>query len=159
MGSWYLFAMAAAAIIGPWLVMMQWWITLTGPSIALAFVVVGLLCIPIGLVYGEMTAMLPFVGGPFVFIQNAFGKEISFWTSWSLILSYTTVLSFQLMCLMDIVKYLWWPDMGLTTMMLVAAVLAVIFAILNSRDQRICPVYCFYCTCGNRIYNRGHVRV
>jgi len=134
LGSWYLFAMATAAIIGPWLVMMQWWISLTGPSIALAFTIVGLMCIPIGLVYGEMTAMLPFVGGPFVFIQNAFGKEAAFWTSWSLLLSYTTVLAFQLMCLMDIVKYLWWPEMGLYTMMLIAAALAIIFAILNSRE-------------------------
>jgi amino acid transporter len=100
LGSWYLFAMATAAVIGPWLVMMQWWISLTGASIALSFLVVGLMCIPIGLVYGEMTAMLPFVGGPFVFIQNAFGKEASFWTSWALLLSYTTVLSFQLMALM-----------------------------------------------------------
>jgi len=134
LGSWYLFAMATAAVIGPWLVMMQWWISLTGPSIALAFVIVGLMCIPIGLVYGEMTAMLPFVGGPFVFIQNAFGKEASYWTSWSLLLSYTTVLSFQLMALMDIVKYLWWPEMSLAAMMIIAAILAILFAIMNSRE-------------------------
>lgn len=134
LGSWYLFAMATAAVIGPWLVMMQWWISLTGASIALSFLVVGLMCIPIGLVYGEMTAMLPFVGGPFVFIQNAFGKEASFWTSWALLLSYTTVLSFQLMALMWIVEYLWWPGMPLSSMMIIAAILAVGFAIMNSRE-------------------------
>ena len=49
MGGMSLFAMAAGSIIGPWLVMMQWWVSLSGPSIALAFVLTGLLCIPIGL--------------------------------------------------------------------------------------------------------------
>ncbi|MHC1604935.1 MAG: APC family permease [Candidatus Methanofastidiosia archaeon] len=134
LSSWYLFAMATGAIIGPWLVMMQWWISLTGPSIALSFVVVGLMCVPIGLVYGEMTAMLPFVGGPFVFIQNAFGKETSYWASWSLLLSYTTVLSFQLMSLLAIIQYLWLPAMTLAQMMTIAAIIAISFAIMNSRE-------------------------
>lgn len=49
-------------------------------------------------------------------------------------LSYTTVLSFQLMAVMDIIKYLWWPEMGLYTMMLIAAAMAILFAILNSRE-------------------------
>ncbi len=91
-----MFAMAAGSIIGPWLVMMQWWLSLSGPSIALAFVLTGLLCIPIGLVYGEMTSMLPNVGGPFVFIYNAFGKQAAFWGAWSLMLAYSTVIAFQL---------------------------------------------------------------
>jgi len=134
LGGWYLFAMATAAIIGPWLVMMQWWISLTGPSIALSFVITGLMCVPIGLVYGEMTAMLPFVGGPFVFIQNAFGKEASYWASWSLLLSYTTVLSFQLMALLWIIQYLWLPTMTISQMMIIAAIFAICFAILNSRE-------------------------
>ena len=74
MGPAYLFTMAVATIIGPWLVMTNWWLSLTGPSIFLSFVIVGLMCIPIGLVYGELTAMLPQVGGSLLFHQKGIRK-------------------------------------------------------------------------------------
>jgi APA family basic amino acid/polyamine antiporter len=137
MGKFLLFAMAAATIIGPWLVMTNWWLSLTGPSIALAFTIVGLMCLPIGLCYGELTAMLPGTGGSFSFVKRAFGKEVSYWVSWTLILSYTAVLAFQLMAFMDIIRYLWMPDMSVEMMMLLSAIVAVMMAALNSRELEI----------------------
>jgi len=137
MGPIYLFAMAAATIIGPWLVMTNWWISLTGASIALAFVLVGLMCIPIGLVYGELTSMFPQVGGSYVYTEKAFGKEASYWTSWALMLSYTAVLAFQLMALMDIIRFLWWPEMTIEVMMILAAIVAFINYLLNTREVNI----------------------
>jgi hypothetical protein len=68
MSWWYLFAMAVASILGPWVVMSQFWYSVSGPSIALAFVVVGLICIPIGLVYGELSAM--FENGRIVLVHQ-----------------------------------------------------------------------------------------
>jgi len=133
----YLYAMGAAAIIGPWLVMMQWWQSLTGPSITLAFVIVGLMCVPIALVYGELTSMLPYVGGPFVFIQNAFGRHVSYVASWSLLLAYFTVIAFQLGALTNIVMYLWWPDMGLAGVIGLPVIFTLICAFLNSRQVSI----------------------
>ncbi len=137
MGPVYLFAMAAATIIGPWLVMTNWWISLTGASIALAFVVVGLMCIPIGLIYGELTGMFPQVGGSYVYTEKAFGKEVSYWSSWALMLSYTAVLAFQLMALMDIIRFLWWPDMTIEVMMLIASGVAISNFVLNTREVNI----------------------
>ena len=137
MGPLYLFAMAAATIIGPWLVMTNWWISLTGASIALAFVLVGLMCIPIGLVYGELTGMFPQVGGSYVYTEKAFGKEVSYWSSWALMLSYTAVLAFQLMALMDIIRFLWWPDMTIEMMMLIASGVAIGNFVLNTREVNI----------------------
>jgi amino acid transporter len=137
MGPVYLFAMAAATIIGPWLVMTNWWISLTGASIALAFLIVGLMCIPIGLVYGELTGMFPQVGGSYVYTEKAFGKEASYWSSWALMLSYTAVLAFQLMALMDIIRFLWWPDMTIEMMMLIASGVAIGNFVLNTRQVNI----------------------
>ena len=84
---WYLLAMAVGAMIGPWVVMMQWWLQLSGPSIALAFTVLGIMCIPIALVYGEMTCHDPFTGGPFQYTHTAFGKHVAFWSTWMLLLA------------------------------------------------------------------------
>jgi len=137
MGPAFLFTMAVATIIGPWLVMTNWWLSLTGPSIFLSFVIVGLMCIPIGLVYGELTAMLPQVGGSFYFIKKAFGNEASFWVSWSLILSYTAVLSFQLLAFTNIVQYLWLPGLSVEGVMLISAILAVLCFFINSRQLSI----------------------
>jgi len=133
MGGMSMFAMAAGSIIGPWLVMMQWWLSLSGPSIALAFVLTGLLCIPIGLVYGEMTSMLPNVGGPFVFIYNAFGKQAAFWGAWSLMLAYSTVIAFQLYAIGGLISYLWWPEMPHYALVIICLVLCLGFYFMNSR--------------------------
>ncbi|MFA5313172.1 MAG: APC family permease [Methanomassiliicoccales archaeon] len=137
MGPLKLFVLGAASIVGPWLVMTNWWISLTGASIALAFMVLGLLCIPIGLVYGELTAMFPKTGGSYVYVDKAFGKEATFWVAWALMLSYTTVLAFQLRSLMNIVQYLWWPDMPLTLLMIVAIVIAAVVFLVNTRNVSI----------------------
>lgn len=133
-GGTRLFVLAVASIIGPWLVMTNWWISLTGPSIALAFLILGILCIPIGLVYGELTAMFPQAGGSYVYIHKAFGKEATFWTNWALMLSYTTVLAFQLKALMSIVQYLWWPDMSSLAFIGIALVIAAMVFLLNTRE-------------------------
>jgi len=132
-----LFVLGTASIVGPWLVMTNWWISLTGASIALAFTVLGLMCIPIGLLYGELTAMFPQTGGSFIYIKKAFSKETTFWLSWALMLSYTTVLAFQLRAMMSIIEYMWWPDMTLIAAIAVAAVLATLVFIVNTRNVSI----------------------
>jgi amino acid transporter len=133
LGGMTMFAMATGAIIGPWLVLMQWWQSLTGPSIALAFVLTGILCIPIGLVYGELTSMLPRVGGPFVFIHNAFGKDAAFWGAWSLLLAYAGVCSFFLYAIPLIFSYLWWPEMGHLTKLIIGILICFGVYFMNSR--------------------------
>lgn len=111
MGWWYLFAMATASIIGPWVVMSQFWYSVAGPSIALSFVVVGLLCIPIGLVYGELSAMFPKVGGSFIFVKRGFGIEPSYWVTWALLLSYLALMAYMMNSFATIINYMWIEDL------------------------------------------------
>lgn len=103
----------------------------------MAFTVLGLMCIPIGLLYGELTAMFPQTGGSFVYIKKAFSKETTYWLSWALMLSYTTVLAFQLRAMMSIIEYMWWPDMTLVAAIAIAAVLATLVFIVNTRNVSI----------------------
>lgn len=131
---WYLLAMAIGAMIGPWVVMMQWWIQLSGPSIGLAFTLVGIMCVPIALVYGEMTAMLPFTGGPFVYVNSAFGKHAAFWSTWGLLLAYLSVLGFLIMAAIQLVQYLWWPDMTQLQLVVIGIIVAILIFLLASRS-------------------------
>ena len=108
---WYLLAMAIGAMIGPWVVMMQWWLTLSGPSMALAYIVLGIMCIPIALVYAEMTSLIPVTGGPFQYTHTAFGKHVAFWSTWMLLLAYLSILGFLSCASIQIVRVPVWPDM------------------------------------------------
>ncbi len=130
----YLLLLAIAAMIGPWVVMMQWWISLSGPSMALAFTLLGIMCIPIALCYGEMTAMLPYTGGDVVFANTAWGKHVAFWGVWMLLLAYLSVLGFLIMTAIQIVQYLWWPDMSQTQLVIIGICVAVGVYVLSSRS-------------------------
>ena len=130
----YLLLMAVAAMIGPWVVMMQWWISLSGPSMALAFTLLGVMCIPIAFIYGEMTAMLPHTGGDVVFINSAWGKHATFIGVWGLLLAYLSVLGFLILTALQIVQYLWWPDMSQTAMVIIGIGLACVLWVLASRS-------------------------
>jgi APA family basic amino acid/polyamine antiporter len=109
LGWWYLFAMSVSSILGPWVVMSWFWYSITGPSIALAFVIVGLICIPIGLVYGELSSMFPKTGGSFLFIKHGLGKEISYWIAWCLLLSYLALMSYMMYQFASIISIMWVP--------------------------------------------------
>jgi APA family basic amino acid/polyamine antiporter len=133
LGWWYLFAMATASIIGPWVVMSQFWYSVSGPSIALAFVVVGLICIPIGMVYGELSAMFPKVGGSFVFVKRGFGVEASYWVTWALLLSYLALMAYMLSSLATIIQIMWIPDLTGEMIMIISCLMAVAMFALTWR--------------------------
>jgi APA family basic amino acid/polyamine antiporter len=133
MSWWYLFAMSVASILGPWVVMSQFWYSISGPSIALAFVVVGLICIPIGLVYGELSAMFPKTGGSFLFIKHGLGKEVSYWTAWALLLSYLALMSYMMSSLATIINLAWVPDLNAEAIMIISIIFTLITFVLTWR--------------------------
>jgi APA family basic amino acid/polyamine antiporter len=77
--------------------------------------------------------MLPHVGGPFVFIYNAFGKEAAFWGAWSLMLAYSTVIAFQLYAIGGLISYLWWPEMPHYALVIICVILCLALYFMNSR--------------------------
>jgi amino acid transporter len=100
-----LWALASATILGPWLVMANWWFSLTGPSLALAFLVTMLLMVPVAFCYSELTSMMPYAGGSYNFIGHAFGSMTSFVFMWSQTISYYAVTTFNILATIWILQY------------------------------------------------------
>ncbi len=61
----------------------------------LAFAIGGLLLLPVGFCYAEMTSSLPLAGGELSFSYKAFGSLIAFLTAWCLALEYVFVTPFE----------------------------------------------------------------
>jgi len=144
MSWWYLFAMATASILGPWVVMSQFWYSVSGPSIALAFVIVGIVCVPIGLVYGELSAMFPKTGGSFLFIKHGLGTEASFWVSWALLLSYLALMSYMESSFAVIIQQMWIPSMDVVAVAVVSLALTVATFILTWRRVDVSATVQFF---------------
>jgi len=90
-------ALGLGVIVGVgWVVYTGEWLQLGGPMGAmLAFLIGGLLLLPIGMCYAELTAALPLAGGELSFSYKAFGSLVSFLTAWVLALGYVAVLPFE----------------------------------------------------------------
>ncbi|WP_423823718.1 amino acid permease [Salinisphaera sp. SPP-AMP-43] len=101
-------ALAFGAMIGwGWVVMTGHWI-LTAGSIGsvLAFVVGGLAIVCVGLTYAELAAAMPEAGGEHVYSYRGLGHFASFVCTWSIVLGYMTVVSFEAVALPTVVENL-----------------------------------------------------
>ncbi|RKR07309.1 amino acid/polyamine/organocation transporter (APC superfamily) [Kushneria sinocarnis] len=101
-------ALAFGAMIG-------WgWIVLTGTAILnagsvgaiLAFLIGGVAMALIGLTYAELAAAMPKVGGEHVYSYRALGHFASFLCTWSIVLGYVSVVSFEAVALPTVVEQL-----------------------------------------------------
>lgn len=81
-------AMAAGGMIAAWMVEMIYWFELSGSGSFWALLVTGIFIIPLGLIYSEMSSMLPFAGGENIWISNAFSWDIGWYFNWMLFLLY-----------------------------------------------------------------------
>lgn len=90
-------AIGFGVIVGVgWVVYAGQWI-LTGGVLGavLAFVLAGVLLIPVGKCYAELTAAMPVTGGEVAFAYKAFGPFVSFLAAWALSLTYIAVTPFE----------------------------------------------------------------
>lgn len=90
-------ALGVGVIVGVgWVVYSGQWLQAGGPLGAmLAFLLGGLLLLPAGMCYAEMTAALPLAGGELSFSYKAFGSLTAFLTAWALALMYVSVTPFE----------------------------------------------------------------
>jgi amino acid transporter len=130
-GILFIWALASATILGPWLIMTQWWYSLTGPSLSLAFLVTMLLMIPVGLCYGELVSMLPWAGGSYNFIGHAFGPGISFIFMWWQTICYFAVIAFNILAPVFILQYVGILPQTNEALIGGAFIFATLYAILN----------------------------
>lgn len=143
-------ALAFGAMIGwSWVVLSGTWISSAGTLGAiLAFLLGGVIMLVIGLTYAELASALPFVGGEHVYSLRALGTGASFICTWSIILGYVSVVTFEAVALPTVLDslvpgldrvFLWqiagW-DVYLSWV-LTGVVGAVVMTILNIRGMRM----------------------
>ena len=127
----YLWALASATILGPWIVMTQYWFSLTGPSLSLAFAVTMMLMIPVAFCYSEMVSMLPYAGGSYNYIGHAFGPGVAFIFMWSTAISYFAVIAFNIMSTIWILQYTGLIPSTTEYLIGVSLLFAILYAALN----------------------------
>lgn len=79
-------ALSSGAVIGGWLAEAPYWFKTTGAGAAFIFPILALLLIPVGLAFGELTAMLPFASGVDIWTTNAFDHRMGFGVQWMMFL-------------------------------------------------------------------------
>jgi len=101
-------ALAFGAMIGwGWIVMTGTWIQSAGSLGAItAFVVGGIAILLVGLTYAELASAMPQVGGEHVYSYRALGHFPSFLCTWSIVLGYISVVSFEAVALPTVVEHL-----------------------------------------------------
>lgn len=90
-------ALGLGIVVGiGWVVYSGQWLADGGPLGAMiAFLVGGLLLIPVGKCYAELTSAIPVAGGEVAFSFKAFGPLVCFLTAWALAFSYVMVTPFE----------------------------------------------------------------
>ena len=86
---WNYFTIGFGAIIGTgWVLLVGDWMIIGGGPIAamIAFFIGALFLLPIGAVFGELTAAIPISGGIVEYVDRTFGKNVSYITGWFLAL-------------------------------------------------------------------------
>ena len=104
------FVLGFGSMIGVgWAVSSNHWLAQAGGPIPafLGFVIGSLLLIPIGLSHGELMSALPVGGGVMAYAQRAFGRGLSFISSWFLALAYLAILPWESIYINRILANLW----------------------------------------------------
>ncbi|WP_035425318.1 APC family permease [Atopobium fossor] len=83
------FTIGFGAIIGTgWVLLVGNWMVMGGGPIPamIAFALGALFLVPIGMVFGELTAAIPISGGIIEYVDRTYGRKLGFLTGWMLLL-------------------------------------------------------------------------
>ncbi len=101
LSKWETLLLSFGAMIGwGWIVLSGTWINQGGPLGAIiAFVLGGVVVGIVAVIYGELAAAMPFVGGEHVYSLRALGPVGSFVCTWAIVFGYVTVAAFEAVAL------------------------------------------------------------
>ena len=86
---WNFFTIGFGAIIGTgWVLLVGDWMVIGGGPVAamIAFAIGAVFLLPIGAVFGELTAAIPISGGIIEYVDRTYGRKVSYITGWFLAL-------------------------------------------------------------------------
>lgn len=132
-----LFILGTASIVGPWLILTAQWIGYTGISVILAFIICGMLCLPIGLCYGELAGLFRSKGGSYEYVRAAFGKDAGYWISWFTMFTYISLIVFQIISVVTLITYSGGFEFNAVTLAGLCILMMLLMTLLNSRNINI----------------------
>jgi APA family basic amino acid/polyamine antiporter len=102
------FALAFGTMIGTgWLILMDDWLGRGGPLGAiLAYILGGILLLPVGYVYGQWVQRLPDAAGEAAYTAQVFPPSVSYFTGWMMLLAYFIVCPWEAVALGKIAAYI-----------------------------------------------------
>ena len=101
LSKWSVLSMGLGCVVGwSWIIYAGFWGSMPGTlGGILAFVVAGLLCSFIGLVYAELTSAYPRAGGDVVFVFEGLGDKAAILTGWCVMLLWVGLIMIEAMML------------------------------------------------------------
>jgi APA family basic amino acid/polyamine antiporter len=118
------------------MVEMIYWFELSGSGSLWALLVTGIMVVPLGLVYSEMSSMLPFAGGENVWISNAFSWNIGWFFNWTLYLLYILAMPTVAFGIVTMAGY-FYPELSFQTTKLIALVILLVWFVFSNFRVRI----------------------
>jgi APA family basic amino acid/polyamine antiporter len=103
-------ALSFGAMVGwSWVILSGLWLS-NGGSVGamLGFVLAGAPILLIGLLYAELAAAMPVVGGEHEYSLRALGRHGSFVCTWAIVFVYVSVCAFEAVALPTVIEY-WFP--------------------------------------------------
>jgi basic amino acid/polyamine antiporter, APA family len=102
------FSLGFGTMVGVgWLVVMDDWLLRGGPlGTVLAFVIGGVVLLPIGIVYGHLVSAMPDAAGEIAYTAAVFPRPVSFATGWIMLLAYYVVCPWEAVAIGRIAGYL-----------------------------------------------------
>lgn len=122
-------AMAAGGMIAAWMVEIKYWFEITGPGSVVSLFTCMILVLPLCLIYSEMTSMLPYAGGENVWVSNAFGWNLGWFSGWGLLLLYIVAMPSVAFGISSMMSYLY--PVTFIQMKMIAAGIIVLWYILT----------------------------
>jgi APA family basic amino acid/polyamine antiporter len=104
-------ALSFGAMVGwSWVILSGVWVSNGGSLGAMfGFVLAGVPIMLIGLLYAELAAAMPVVGGEHEYSLRALGRHGSFVCTWAIVFVYVSVCAFEAVALPTVIDY-WFPD-------------------------------------------------
>lgn len=126
----HIIAMAAGGMIAAWMVEIKYWFEISGPGAVLSLLTCCILVLPLCMIYSEMTSMLPFAGGENIWISNAFGWNVGWFSCWGLILLYIVAMPSVAFGISSMLSYLF-PVSFVQIKMIAAGIIILWFFLTN----------------------------
>ena len=106
-------ALSFGAMIGwSWVVLISQLMERSGSLGAIiATLAAGAVIVVIGMIYGELTAAMPEVGGEHAYTLRTMGKTASFYCTWAIVFAYISVVAFEAVALPSVLTNLF-PNLG-----------------------------------------------